>query len=337
MNGPMAIATGGDAPDEALMRALRDGERDALGSLYGRYARLVFQVARQSLEPAGAEEVVQEVFLAVWRGAGTFDPARGRFRPWLLQIAHHRTLNELRRRSRQPEPEPDPEGMLLTALPGGGPDPADAAWQATRRRLLESAFADLPESQRTALGLAFLEDLTHEEVADRLEVPLGTAKTRIRTGLQRLRRRPELAALALVAVFAVLGGLAHERGLRARDERALTMLTASDSVNLRLAPLPGVPEGAHARYRSRPGSETAVVTTSNLPPLPAGETYQVWARRANQWISLGTVAVDAAGSARLIVERPDLAVLPDAVEVTREPAGGSATPGPRVIAAWPSP
>ena len=337
MNGTMAIATGGDATDEALMRALRDGERDALGTLYRRYARLVFRVARQSLEPAAADEVVQEVFMAVWRGAATFDPVRGQFRPWLLQIAHYRMLNELRRRSRQPEPEPDPEGVLLTTLPGGGPDPEDAAWHATRRRLLESAFADLPEPQRAALGLAFLEDLTHEEVADRLDVPLGTAKTRIRTALQRLRRHPEVAALALVAVFAVLGGLVREHGLRARDERALTMLTASDAVNFRLAPLPGVPEAAHARYRSRPGSETAVVTTSSLPALPAGETYQAWARHGTTWTSLGTLAVDAAGNARLIAERPELAVVPEAVEVTREPSAGSATPGAQVVVAWPSP
>ena len=99
----------------------------------------------------------------------------------------------------------------------------------------------------------------------------------------------------------------------ARQDRALSVLTASDSVNLRLAPAaPGVPEGTHARYRGRAGSETAVITCSSFPPLAAGDVYQVWVRHAAIWTSLGTVAPDAAGSARLIAEAPVLAILPDA-------------------------
>src|ERR671932_132368 len=89
------------AGDEELMRLLAGGRQEALGPLYSRYAPLIFGMAAQSLDRSGAEEIVQEVFLAVWRQAATFDPALGPFRPWVLQIAHFRILNELRRRGRR--------------------------------------------------------------------------------------------------------------------------------------------------------------------------------------------------------------------------------------------
>src|SRR5579871_5592270 len=92
----------GSPTDEELMIDLAHGQHEALGGLYSRYSRLVFYLALQSLERPVAEELVQEVFLAIWRGAGAFDPEQGRFRPWLLRLAHWRILNELRRRHRRP-------------------------------------------------------------------------------------------------------------------------------------------------------------------------------------------------------------------------------------------
>ena len=91
------------------MRQVADGSAEALRLLHRRFARLIFSLAVQTLDRATAEDLVQDVFLAVWRNAGRFDPERGTFRAWVLQIAHFRLLNELRRRSRQPEIEPDPE------------------------------------------------------------------------------------------------------------------------------------------------------------------------------------------------------------------------------------
>jgi len=110
-------------------------------------------------------------------------------------------------------------------------------------------------------------------------------------------------------------------------------VTASDSVNLRLGPVPGTAEATHARYRGRPGAGIAVVTFSEFPPAPAGQTYQAWARHGATWTSLGTVSPDA-GGARLIAESPALAALPDALEVTREPRTGSAAPSGPVVVAW---
>src|SRR3954447_13246714 len=94
---PMPLSQ--ERTDEELMQQLAAGAQEALGPLYSRYARLIFHLAVRSLNRPAAEEIVQDVFLAVWCGAATFDPARGAFRPWVLQITHFRILNELRRRS----------------------------------------------------------------------------------------------------------------------------------------------------------------------------------------------------------------------------------------------
>ena len=323
--------------DEELMRQVAGGSADALSLLHRRFARSIFRLGAETLGRAAAEDLVQDVFLAVWRNAGRFDPARGTVRAWLLQIAHYRLLNELRRQSRQPEIVPDPDGFLLTGLPAGGPGPADATWRRDRRAILESALDQVPPAQREALSLAFLEDLTHEQVAAELGLPLGTAKTRIRAGLQKLRTTlaPHWAVLGALCLAAALGiRYRSEHAELGRYDRALSMVTASDTVDLRLAPVPGTPEGTHARYRGRPGVTTAVVTFSRFAAAPAGRAYQAWARHGATWTSLGIAEPDSAGSARLIAENGALGTLPDGVEVTLEPTAGSAAPRGPVVVAW---
>jgi RNA polymerase sigma factor (sigma-70 family) len=323
--------------DEELMRRVAEGSTEALGLLHRRFARLIFGLALPTLDRAAAEDLVQEVFLAVWRNAGRFDPERGTVRSWVLQIAHFRLLNELRRQSRQPEIVPDPEGLILAGFPGNDPEPSEAAWQQHRRAVLKSALDELPPPQREALGLAFLDDLTHEQVAAELGLPLGTAKTRIRAGLQRLRSTlgPQWAALAALCLLVALGiRYGSEHATMARYDRALSMVTASDSVNLRLGAAPGTPEETHARYRARPGVAMAVVTFSKFPPAPAGQIYETWARHGATWTSLGSVVPDAEGSGRLIAEEGALAALPDELKVTMEPRAGSAVPSGRVVVAW---
>jgi RNA polymerase sigma factor (sigma-70 family) len=318
------------------MSQVADGSAEALGLLHRRFARVIFRVAVQSLDRAAAEDLVQEVFLAVWRNARRFEPERGTVRAWVLQITHFRLLNELRRRSRQPEVVPDPEGVVLASLPGGIPGPAEVTWEQHRRAVLTSALDELPPPQREALSLAFLDDLTHEQVAAELGLPLGTAKTRIRAGLQKLRATlgSQWATLAAICLLAALGiRYRSEHATLARYDRALSLVTASDSVNLRLGPTPGTADATHARYRGRSGAGIAVVTFSAFPPAPAGQIYQAWARHGATWTSLGTVSPDA-GGARLIAESPALAALPDALEVTLEPRTGSATPSGPVVVAW---
>jgi RNA polymerase sigma-70 factor (ECF subfamily) len=175
--------------DEELMRQLAAGRSEALRPLHGRYAALIWGLAARSLDRAAAEEISQEVFLAVWRHAATFDLARGSFRTWVMQIARTRVLNELRRRRRRPSARfrsQDPDG---DHLPDPGPGPVEAAWREYRRAAVRAAVEALPPPQREALRLAFLEDLTDEQVAAFLDVPLGTTKSRIRAGLKALRIR----------------------------------------------------------------------------------------------------------------------------------------------------
>src|SRR5262245_8928641 len=185
-NGCRLIPLNEDCSDEELMGRLAAGAQDALGPLYSRYARLIFHLAARRLDRPAAEEIVQDVFLAVWRRASTFDPGKGTFRPWVLQISHYRILNALRQRSRQPQSESDPDGLPLADLPDDSPEPAERVWQEYRRTTLQAAFAELPPPQRQALGLAFFEDLTHEQITSVLHLPLDTVKTRIRTGLKTL-------------------------------------------------------------------------------------------------------------------------------------------------------
>ena len=334
------IAAPTDLSDEELMRAVASGRQEAIGPLYARYAPAVFGMASQALDRPTAEEIVQDVFVSVWKSAASFQPDRGPFRPWLFQIAHYRIANELRRRSRRPQTAPDPEGLHLASLPDPAPRQDEEAWGEYRREVLRSAFENLPAPQRQALGLAFFEDLTHEQVAASLDLPLGTAKARIRAGLQSLRGKlaPLVAALGAVAILAALLARQLSTGSAlSRDDRALAMLTSSDSQALRATAAPGVPGTTHGVYRFRPGSPIAVMTFSFFAPAPAGRTYQAWARHGAAWISLGTALPDAVGKARLIAEAPPLAARPDAVMVTLEPEGGAATPtGPPVIA-WPAP
>ncbi len=336
-NGSRPMPPNADCSDEELMCQLAAGAQEALGPLYSRYARLIFHLAVRTLDRPAAEEIVQDVFLAVWRRAATFDPARGAFRPWVLQIAHFRILNELRRRSRQPQLELDADGLHLASLPDDSPEPAEATCRASLRATLQAALADLPAPQRQALGLAFGEDLTHEQVATELNLPLGTAKTRIRTGLQNLRSKlaPRMAVLALVGFLAFLGvRYQAELAIRQRDERALSLLTTSDLEAIRLAPAPGVPEQTHGHYRGRAGAEIAVLSLSHFPPAPAGQIYQGWVLHEGMWTSLGTVQPDVNGNAHLIAEGPGLAVPPEAVQVTLEPVAGSPAPSGSVVIAW---
>ena len=327
--------------DEELMRRLAAGRQEALARLHGRYAPLIFNLAAQTLDRAAAEEIAQDVFVTVWRKAATFDPARGAFRPWVLRIAHVRILNELRRRGRRPQVAPDPDGLRLAALPDPGPEPAEETWREYRRATVQEAVQALPPPQRQALSLAFFEDLTHEQVAGFLGLPLGTAKTRIRAGLQKLR--VQLAPLIMVALVVV--GAAAILGIRyraqqatlQRNERALRLVASSDVVPVRLTAMPGVPAETHSHYRGRPGASMAVMSLSNFAPAPAGKTYQGWARHNGVWISLGTARPDGTGNALLIAEGPELATLPDALQVTLEPARGSPAPTGPVIVAWPGP
>jgi len=176
---------GGD--EEALLRRVARKDERAFRAIYDRYARSVYSLALGLLrDSTRAEEVTQEVFLAIWRGAAGFDADRGRARTWILSLAHHRTVDAIRRqRLRDTEP-------LDPALPAPS-DAADDAIRGVESARVRDALARLSPVQREAIGLAYYGGYTQEEIARRVGVPLGTVKTRMRDGLLRLRDMLESA------------------------------------------------------------------------------------------------------------------------------------------------
>lgn len=175
------------APDVSirLLREIARGDRDAFTRFYDLHAALVHTFALRILRERGeAEEVVQDVFVQVWRQAETYSTDRGSPEAWLVMMTRSRGIDKLRSRRRRdemvrPAENPDrlPELVVLESASG----PAEA------RATLGGALADLPAAQRSVLELAYFDGLTQSEIAARLGEPLGTVKTRMRSGLERLR------------------------------------------------------------------------------------------------------------------------------------------------------
>jgi RNA polymerase sigma-70 factor (ECF subfamily) len=168
------------------------GEDAALGDLYDRYGKMLYAVALAIVrEPADAEEVVVDAFGQAWRSAGTFDASRGSVGAWLATIVRSRALDTVRARGRRARVHERAallsEDGVATPVATAGSDPSRAVERGEARRLVTQALAALPEPQRAAIELAYFEGLSQSEIAERLAQPLGTIKTRIRTGMEKLR------------------------------------------------------------------------------------------------------------------------------------------------------
>lgn len=168
--------------DMRLVSRIRAGDQQAMSELYDRYGKVVYAVALRVLQDAGgAEDVLQDVFLQLWRNPDAFDSSRGNLAAWLAVISRHRAIDRLRQR----RPETDIEDCVIA----GGPDIRDE----TERKLVidkvRAVVQEMSPDQRKALEMAFFEGLTHTEIAEKTGEPLGTIKTRIRTGLQFLRTK----------------------------------------------------------------------------------------------------------------------------------------------------
>jgi RNA polymerase sigma-70 factor (ECF subfamily) len=179
MSGPLQ-----DASDPALVVAIGRWREDALAEAYRRHAGAVYGLARRVLgDPAIAEEVVQEVFLRLWNMPDKFDPGRGSLRSFLLAQAHGRAVDMLRSdTSRRQREERD---ARQTAE--GGYDIEHEVWDLALAGQVKEVMAALPEEERRAIELAYFGGRTYREVAMALGAPEGTVKSRIRTGLRRMR------------------------------------------------------------------------------------------------------------------------------------------------------
>ncbi len=189
---PMTDATAsGSSRDADLLRRVAQGDEEALGRLYDRFGPVLYAVAYRVLnEKADAEEVVMEAFAQAWREAQRFDASRGSVAAWLTMMTRSRALDLARsqsRRSRITDTAAREEPATAPAMSTGFRNPGSAVEDSERRQAVASALAALSPPQRVAIELAYYDGLSQSEIAERLQEPLGTIKTRMRLGMQKLR------------------------------------------------------------------------------------------------------------------------------------------------------
>jgi len=167
--------------DPSLLARVRTGDEQAMASLYDRYSKIVYSVALRVLrDPAAAEDVLQEIFMQVWRSPDSFTSAKGSLGGWLAVVARNRSIDLLRRK----RPTDSVDDVVLASS-------CNLAAEAERNSMMELAravIANLPNEQRKTLEMAFFDGLTHAEIAEMTGDPLGTVKTRIRSALITLRK-----------------------------------------------------------------------------------------------------------------------------------------------------
>ncbi len=175
----------GMPPDEELIARVRWHEEPALTAIYDRYSRLIYTIALRIVgDRESAEEVMQDVFQAVWQSAGSFQPT-GNFSAWLIGIARHRAIDATRSRRHRARAREELLDDERVASHGGASDGyADVLML---RAVVRAALAELPASQRQAIELGYYGGLTHTEIATQLGEPVGTVKSRMRMGLIKLR------------------------------------------------------------------------------------------------------------------------------------------------------
>jgi RNA polymerase sigma-70 factor (ECF subfamily) len=174
-----AEAARGEPTDGDLLERIGNGDRSAFEVLYRRYARAVLGLALRRLGDRGrAEEAVQETFTSIWRSASSYRPERGPGAPWLYAVARHAIVDRFRART-----EPAAEVPEEASTEPGPPERAEASFVSWR---VHRALEELPQTERTVIELAYWGGLSQSEVAEYLNVPLGTVKTRTRSGLHRL-------------------------------------------------------------------------------------------------------------------------------------------------------
>jgi RNA polymerase sigma-70 factor (ECF subfamily) len=184
----MRPAVESQAEDVDCLRRLALGDQASAAGLYDRHARPVYSLIFRIVGDEGeSEDALQDVFAQAFRQAGRYDVSRGPVAAWLLMMARSRSIDRLRARRARPEAQTSDAEHAMDEMPGSQPDAASAMLDEEQARMVQRALSALPLIQRVAIELAYYDGLSHREIAERLEEPLGTVKTRIRLGLLKLR------------------------------------------------------------------------------------------------------------------------------------------------------
>ena len=174
--------------DHQLMQLISQVDKDALEALYTRYQTPVYSLAMYMLkQPALAEEVTQDIFLNIWLKASSFNAERGQPRGWIMSVAHHKIVDLIRSRRRTIINTDPADYETLDLLPAGGASTEAQVEQTLERERIMRALETIPESQREVIMLAYFGGFSQSEMAERLDQPLGTVKTRVRLAMQKLR------------------------------------------------------------------------------------------------------------------------------------------------------
>jgi RNA polymerase sigma-70 factor, ECF subfamily len=178
----------GEVRDRDLIERIRGGEQDAFRALFRRYAPTAMAIATRLLRaPVLAEEAVQEAFLAVWKNPAGFDPERGSVRGWLLSAVHHRAVDLLRREEAQRHRFKDMAAEPMVDVPDPAAEVVEDIGLAQERAAVRAALDALPIEQRRVVDLMYFGGLSQRQIADQLELPLGTVKSRTLLAMRRLR------------------------------------------------------------------------------------------------------------------------------------------------------
>ena len=174
--------------DEQLVTLIIQQDQGGLGALYDRYGKAVFGFVYHLLGDIGhTEEVVQEVFLRVWLRASTYRPERGKLQTWIMSMAHHREVDELRKRRRLQDILETEARLTLMYSRAQEDTAAKEAEQREEGAAVRKALQSLPEEQRQVIQMSYYEGYSQSEIAELLQHPLGTVKTRMRLGMQKLK------------------------------------------------------------------------------------------------------------------------------------------------------
>ena len=174
--------------DHQLIQRISQVDKDALEALYIRFQTPVYSLAMFMLkQPALAEEVTQDIFLNIWLKAGSFNSERGQPKGWIMSVAHHKIVDVIRSRRRTIVNTDPADYETLDLLPAAGASTEAQVEQTLERERIMRALETIPESQRKVIMLAYFEGFSQSEMAERLDQPLGTIKTRVRLAMQKLR------------------------------------------------------------------------------------------------------------------------------------------------------